>query len=97
MWNEHLRYQKKVVVRLLLQLIENSDTESLAYQIETEDFYKDINKDVGDKLDSSNYLEDHVSGIPTGRNKKVVGMMKDEAGRKIIEESVRLGAKLYSY
>ena len=38
-----------------------------------------------------------MSGIPTGKNMAVVGMMKDEAGRKIIEEFVRLRAKPYSY
>ena len=31
------------------------------------------------------------------KNKKVIGMMKDEAGEKIIEEYVRLRAKLYGY
>ena len=26
------------------------------------------------------FEKDHISGIPTGVNKKVIGMMKDEAG-----------------
>src|SRR6218665_2997739 len=33
----------------------------------------------------------------TGINKKVIGMFKDEAGGKQIEEFVSLRAKLYSY
>ena len=74
-----------------------SDTDSLMCEIETEDFYKDISGDVKDRFDTSNYPENHPSGIPTGINKKVLGMMKDEAAGKIIKEFVGLRAKLYSY
>ena len=74
-----------------------TDTDSLAYEIETDDFFKDISGDVEAKFDTCNYPKDHTSGIPTGVNKKVVGMMKDEAGGWIIEEFVGLRAKLYSY
>ncbi|MCG8374751.1 MAG: hypothetical protein MI700_14505, partial [Balneolales bacterium] len=73
-----------------------TDTDSLAYEIETEDFYKDIKADVKELFDTSNYPNDHPV-IPTGLNKKVVGMFKDEAGGKIIEEFVGLRAKLYAY
>ncbi len=44
-----------------------------------------------------NYLKDHPSKIPTGKNKKVIGMFKDEAGGKIIQGFVGLRAKLYAY
>ena len=74
-----------------------TDTDSLMYEIETEDFYKDISKDVKDRFDTSDYPENHPSGIPTGVNKKVLGMFKDEAGGKIIKEFVGLRTKLYSY
>ena len=74
-----------------------SDTDSLMYEIETEDFYKDISGDVKNKFDTSDYPENHPSGIPTGENKKVLGKMKDEAAGKIIKEFVGLRAKLYSY
>ena len=73
-----------------------TDTDSLAYEIETEDFYKDIKDDVKKLFDTSNYPENHPI-IQSGLNKKVVGMFKDEAGGKIIEEFVGLRAKLYSY
>ena len=74
-----------------------TDTDSLAYEIETDNFYKDISPDVQTMFDTSNYKKNHPSGILTGANKKVIGMVKDEAGGKIIEEFVGLRAKLYSY
>ena len=60
-------------------------------------FYKDISGDVKNKFDTSDYPENHPSGIPTGENKKVLGKMKDEAAGKIIKEFVGLRAKLYSF
>ena len=74
-----------------------TDTDSLAYEIQTNDFYRDISPDVHSKFDTSNFSKNHPSGILVGANKKVVGMFKDEAGGKIIEEFVGLRAKLYSY
>ena len=74
-----------------------TDTDSLMYEIETEDFYKDIAGDVKDRFDTSDYPENHPSGILTGINKKVLGMMKDEAAGKIIKEFVGLRSKLYSF
>ena len=74
-----------------------TDTDSLMYEIETEDFYKDISGDVKDRFDTSDYPPNHPSGIPTGCNKKVLGVFKDEAAGKIMEEFVGLRAKLYSY
>ena len=74
-----------------------TDTDSFLYEIETEDFYKDISGDVKDRFDTSDYPENHPSGIPTGINKKVLGMFKDEAAGKRIKEFVELRAKLYSF
>ena len=74
-----------------------TDTDSLMYEIQTEDFYKDISGDVKNRFDTSDYPENHPSGIPTGINKKVLGMFKDEAAGKIIKEFVGLRAKLYSF
>ena len=73
-----------------------TDTDSLCYEIETDDFFADIADDVEKMFDTSNFDSNHPSGIH-GKNKKVPGMMKDEAGGKIIEEFVGLRAKLYSY
>ena len=74
-----------------------TDTDSLMYEIETEDFYKDITPDVRAKFDTSNYPSKHPSGIEIGVNKKVIGMFKDEAGGEVIAKFVGLRAKNYSY
>ena len=74
-----------------------TDTDSLMYEIETEDFYKDISADVKRRFDTSDYHPNHPSGIPSGFNKKVIGMFKDEVGGKVIDEFVGLRAKSYSY
>ena len=74
-----------------------TDTDSFLYEIQTEDFYNDISGDVKNRFDTSDYPEGHPSGIPTGINKKVLGMFKDEAAGKNIKEFVGLRSKLYSY
>jgi hypothetical protein len=74
-----------------------TDTDSLMYEIETEDFYEDIKEDIHTRFDTSNFPKDHSSNVETGANKKVIGMFKDEAGGKVISEFVGLRAKLYSY
>ena len=73
-----------------------TDTDSLMYEIQTEDFYKDNSEDVKDRFDTSDYPPNHPSGIPSGFNKKVLGMFKNEVMGKIIDEFVGLRAKLYS-
>ena len=65
-----------------------TDTDSLIYEIGTDDFYRDIAGDVEAWFDTSEFDASHPSGIVTGVNKKVIGMMKDEAGGKIIQEFV---------
>ena len=57
-----------------------TDTDSLMYEIHTEDFYKDISLDMLEKFDTSNFPKDSSSGITTDANKKVVGKFKDKAG-----------------
>ena len=71
------------------------DTDSLCYEIETEDFYQDISAGVQEKFDTLNFSPNHPSGISTGINKKVPGMFKDEAGGETFEEFVGLRPKLY--
>ena len=95
MYEFHYNYIKKKYgdeAKLLF-----TDTDSLMYEIKTEDFYKDISGDVKDRFDTSDYPPNHPSGIPTGCNKKVLGVFKDEVAGRYIEEFVGLRAKLYSY
>ena len=61
-----------------------TDTDSLMYLIQTDDFYHDIKKDIKRNFDTSDYPENHPSGIKSGVNKKVIGKFKDEiAGKQI--------------
>ena len=71
------------------------DTDSFIMNIKTEDFYKDITNDVEKRFDTSNY--ECYSLLLTGKNKKVIGLMKDELGGKIIKEFIALRPKTYSY
>ena len=71
------------------------DTDSFIIHIKTEDFYKDIADDVEKRFDASNYEVNRP--LPTGKNKKVIGLRKDELGGKIMTEFVALRPKTYSY
>ena len=71
------------------------DTDSFVMNIKTNDFYKDIANNVEKRFDTSNYEVNRP--LPTGKNKKVIGLMKDELGGKIITEFVTLRPKTYSY
>ena len=74
-----------------------TDTDSLTYEIKTKDFYNDINPDIEERFDTSDYPTNHPSGIKTELNSKVLGMFKDEACGKQIVEFVGLRSNLYSY
>ena len=63
--------------------------------IKTEDFYKDIANDVEKRFDTSNY--EVKRPLPIGKNEKVIELMKDELGGKIMTEFVALRPKTYSY
>ena len=65
-----------------------TDTDSLAYEIRTKDFYKDINPDIEKRFDTCDYPTNHPAGIKTWVNSKAHGMFKDEAGGKQIVEFV---------
>ena len=70
------------------------DTDSFIMHIKTENFYKDIADDVEKRFDTSNYEANRP--LPTEKNKKMIGLVKDELGVKIKTEFVALRPKTYS-
>ena len=71
-----------------------TDTDSLCYEIENVDFYKEIKPDINTKFDTSDLDKKNKFGFPLV-NKKVLGLMKDEFGGKIALEFVGLRSKMY--
>ena len=71
------------------------NTNSFIVNIKTEDFYKDIEDDVEKRFDTSNYECNRPLRI--GKNKKMIGLVKDELGGKIMIKFVALRPKTYSY
>ena len=52
------------------------DTGSFIVHVKIDDIYKDIVEDVETRFDTSNFEIDRP--LPKGKNKKVIGLMKDE-------------------
>ena len=75
----------------------NTDTDSFIIHIMTEDFFEDISNDIEIWYDTSNCDENDERLLPIDKNKKVIGLFKDELGGKIIKELWALRAKTYSY
>ena len=88
-WYEYVKIKYEDKARLCYM-----DTDSFVVNIKIKDFYKDISQDVNKRFDTSNYTFDRP--LPTGINKKVIGLMKDELGSDIITEFVALRPKAYS-
>ena len=59
------------------------DTDSFIVHVKTEDTYKDIVEDVEIIFNTSNYELNRP--LPKEKNKKVIGLMKDELGGKIMK------------
>ena len=71
-----------------------TDTDSFIIHIITEDFFEDISNNVESWYDTSNYDENDKRPLPIGKNKKVIGLFKDEVRGRIMKE---LRPKTYSY
>ena len=89
-WYDYMKPKYNDNVRLCYM-----DTDSFVMHIKTNDFYKDISHDVYNGFDNSNYGINRP--LPIGKNKKVIGLMKDELGGEIITEFIALRPKTYSY
>ena len=72
-------------------------TDSFIIYIITEDFFVDISDDVERWFDTSNYDENDKRPLPIGKNKKVIGLFKDELGGRIMKEFCVHRAKTYAY
>ena len=59
------------------------DAGSFIVHVKTDDIYKDIAEDVEERLDTSNY--EIGRRLPKGKNEKVIGLIKDELGGKIMK------------
>ena len=67
---------------------------SFIVYIKTDDIYKDIAEDVETRFDTSNYELDRP--LPKTKDRKVIGLMKDKLGWKIMTKFVGIRAKSYS-
>ena len=94
MYEFHYDYMKRKYNESDLKLL-YMDTDSLVYDIKNEDFYKNIAEDVETRFDTTGYEPNRP--LPIGKNKKVIGLMKDELGGKIMKEFIGLRPKMYSY
>ena len=96
-WYEYMEPKHAENVKLCYYV---STTDSFIMHIKTEDFFKDIPDDVEKRFDTSNYEYNSVEfdrPLFKGKNKKVIGLMKDELGGKIMKELVALRPNTCSY
>ena len=85
-WYDYMKLKYKNKVKLCYM-----DTDSLIMNIKTNDFYKDISYDVDKRFGTSNYECNRP--LSTGKNKKVIGLMKDELGGNGKEDKKAKGTK----
>ena len=71
------------------------DTGRFIVHVKTEDIYKDIAEAAETKFDPSNFEIDRL--LSEGKNKKIIELMEDELGAKIVKEFAGLRTKTYSY
>ena len=70
------------------------DTDLLVYHIKTKDFCANIASNVELRFDRGEYDKVDARQFSIGLNKKVIGLMKDELGGKIMTEYIALRPKL---
>ena len=89
-WYDYMkpRYDNKVKLHY-------TDMDSFIINIKTDYFYEDIASDVENGFDTSNYEVNRP--LPVGKNKNVIGLMKDELGGKVIAKFATLRPKTYFF
>ena len=70
-------------------------TDSFVVDVKRDDSYKNIAEDVETRFDTSNFELDRA--LAKGKNKRVIGLMKDELGGQIMTKFAGLRAKTSSY
>ena len=91
-WYDYIKPKYKEKAKLCYM-----DTDSFVIHIFTEDFFEDINNDVERWFDTSNYDKNDKRPLLISKNKKVIGMFKDELGGKIMKEFCAPRAKTYAH
>ena len=89
-WHDYVKHKYGKKAKLYYM-----DADSFTVYIKTDDSYKDIAEDVKTRFDTSNY-EIEIP-LPKEKYKKLIGLMKDGLGGRIMTKSVGLSAKTYSY
>ena len=84
MYDFHYEYIKPKYKSLAKLLFTDTDT-GFAYEIETDDFFKDISGDVKKLFDTSNFPKIHPFGIETGQNKKVAECSRMKLVEKLLK------------
>ena len=71
------------------------DTDTFILFVKADYIFKVIAEDVETRFDTSNYELDIL--LPKGKNRKVIGVMKDELAGKIMTKFLALRGETYSY
>ena len=91
-WYDYLKLKYQEIIKLCYM-----DTDSFITHVKTEDFFKDIAKDVNKWFDTSAYDKNVNRPLPIGINKKVLGMFKDELNGEIMKKFRATRAKKYAF
>ena len=92
LWYEYIKPKYGDIAKLCY-----TDTDNVIIHIITEDCFVDISDYVKRWFDTSNYDEKGKRPLSVGKNKKVIGLFKDELGGKVMKEFCIFSAKTYSY
>ena len=69
--------------------------DSFIVNVKAKDVYKYLAKNVETRFDTSNFELRRL--FPKAKSKKLIGLMKDEFGGKIMKDFVGFRAKIFSY
>ena len=91
LWYDYIKPKYKDRAKLCY-----TDNDSLIIHIITEDFFEDIADDFTKRFDTFDYDENDKRPLPIVKNKKVIGLFKDELGGKIMKGFCAIRVKTYS-